>query len=87
MLSASVVRELSDIVGARAVHAGPAELISYSYDGTFQQHVPDLAITRKSEDQIAAIMRVASRERIPVIPRGAGTSLPAARYRCTVAWF
>jgi glycolate oxidase len=75
VISEAVVRELTEIVGPEQVHHGPAELLTYSYDGTFQQHVPDLALTPGSEDEVVGIMRVAARERLPVIPRGAGTSL------------
>ena len=43
MLSEDLLQELATIVGPGQVHAGPAQLITYSYDGTFQQHVPDIA--------------------------------------------
>ena len=75
MLSEEIVRELAAIVGSDQVHGGPAELLAYSYDGTFQQHVPDLVLTPGSEDEVVRIMQVAARERIAVVPRGAGTSL------------
>jgi glycolate oxidase len=75
MISEAIKRELADIVGPDQIHGRPAELLAYSYDGTFQQHVPDLAITPGTEDEVARIMRVAARERVQVIPRGAGTSL------------
>src|SRR5919204_672519 len=75
MLSAEVIRELTAIVGPEQVHAAPAEVLSYSYDGTFQQHVPDLALTPGSEDEVVRIVKVAARERLPLVPRGAGTSL------------
>src|SRR5437764_655404 len=74
-LSETVIAELTEIVGPDQVHGEPAEKLAYSYDGTFQQHVPDLALTPGSEDEVARIMQVAARERLPVVPRGAGSSL------------
>ena len=70
-----ILRELQTIVGAAQIHAGPAELFAYSYDGTFQQARPDFAVTPGSTDEVAAIMRLADEESLSVIPRGAGTSL------------
>ncbi|MBI4496536.1 MAG: FAD-binding oxidoreductase, partial [Chloroflexi bacterium] len=75
MLSDALLRELQAIVGPEHVHAGPAQLITYSYDGTFQQHLPDVAVTPRTTEEVAAIVALAQREGIPVIPRGAGTGL------------
>jgi len=65
VLSPDVIRELSSIVGPDQVHAGPAELLSYSYDGTFQQHIPDLALTPGSENEVIRIVEVVAREPLP----------------------
>jgi glycolate oxidase len=75
VLTDAVLAELRAICGAEHVHVGPAELVTYSYDGTFQQHVPEVAVTAGSDAEVQRIMELASRERIPVVPRGAGTSL------------
>lgn len=75
MLTETVIRELRDIVGADHVHAGPAERLAYSYDGTFQQHIPDVAVSPGTTEEVSRILQLASRERIPVIARGAGTGL------------
>ena len=57
------------------MHAGPAETLAYSYDGTFQQHVPDVAVTPRPRRRSREVVRLAARERMPIVPRGAGTSL------------
>lgn len=75
MLSPNIIRELEDIVGREHVHGAPAQLIAYSYDGTFQQHIPDVAVTPRTTAEVQRIVQVAARERIPIVPRGAGTSL------------
>jgi glycolate oxidase len=70
-----LVHELRGVVDAGYVHDAPSEIISYSYDGTFQQRRPDLAISPASTEEVARIMRIAARERIPIIPRGASSGL------------
>src|SRR5262249_31342995 len=75
MLSDVQVKELRGIVGADQVHAAPGQLIAYSLDGTFAQDPPDVALTPASTDEVAAIVRYAVRERLPLVLRGAGTSL------------
>jgi glycolate oxidase len=74
-LSKLILEELSRIVGPEQVHGGPAQRVAYSFDATFPQDVPDVALTPGCTEEVAAILRVAARERIPVHPRGAGTSL------------
>jgi glycolate oxidase len=70
-----ILRELESISGAVQVHAGPAELFAYSYDGTFQQARPDYVVTPATTDEVSALLGLADREGLSVIPRGAGTSL------------
>ena len=75
MLDEKILEELQAILGADHVHAGPAQLIAYSYDATFAQHRPDVAVTPRTTEEVAAIAALANREGIPIIPRGAGTGL------------
>lgn len=70
-----LLAELRSIAGVEQVHAGPAELFAYSYDGTFQQARPDYVVTPATTDEVSALLELADREDLPVIPRGAGTSL------------
>ncbi len=74
-VSPAALDELTRIVGHAHVHIGPAERIAYSFDATFPQDLPDVAVTPASGDEVAAVLRLAARERIPVHTRGAGTSL------------
>ena len=75
MLSDAQLEEMRRVVGAAQVHAGPAQLIAYSLDGTFAQDPPDVAVTPATTDEVVALMRIAARDGLPVVPRGAGTSL------------
>jgi len=40
-----IVAELKRTVAPGYVHDAPSEIISYSFDGTFQQRRPDLAVS------------------------------------------
>ncbi|MBI4328913.1 MAG: FAD-binding protein, partial [Chloroflexi bacterium] len=71
----SLVRELAKAVGQDAVQAGEASRLVYSYDATFQQRLPDIVVSPTTTEQVQAALRVASRMEVPVITRGAGTSL------------
>ncbi|MBI4307417.1 MAG: FAD-binding protein, partial [Chloroflexi bacterium] len=75
MLNDRILQDLRAIVGEEYVRAGTAQLIAYSYDATFQQAPPDAVVLPRTTEQVAAVLRLANREGIPVIPRGAGTSL------------
>ena len=48
MLPEPILNELRAIVGREQVHSGPAELIAYSYDGTYPQRPPDVVVTPAS---------------------------------------
>ena len=72
---ANVVQELAEIVGKEDLLITPEERLCYGYDGTFRTGVPDFVVRPDCTDQVQRIMRLADRERIAVIPRGAGTGL------------
>lgn len=74
-MNAEIVAELKRLVAPGYVHDAPSEILSYSFDGTFQQRRPDLVISPASTEEVAAIVRVAAREKIPIIARGASSGL------------
>jgi len=75
----AVVEELKAIVGDKHVIRGdPQTLEPYSHDEIADQryaHLPECVVRSDSTQQIADIMKLANRERIPVTPRGAGSGL------------
>ncbi len=75
MLTQPQLDRLRAIVGPQHVLAGPAELLSYSYDASVPQHLPDVAVTPATTEEVAAVMGFAYEQGIPVTSRGAGTSL------------
>lgn len=73
-----IIRELEKIVGASNVLTSPEDLVSYSFDGTFAEHRPDVVVQPVSTGEVSQVMRMADREGIPVVPRGMATGLAAA---------
>ncbi|HLI07495.1 MAG TPA: FAD-linked oxidase C-terminal domain-containing protein [Ktedonobacteraceae bacterium] len=70
-----VVRELSDLLGARYVLHSPYDLMLYEYDASIDRSTPDIVVMPASTEDVAAIVKIAARHRVPVVPRGAGTGL------------
>lgn len=78
MLAATVCQELRRIVGDAWFRDDTETLVSYSYDATpLYQSMPDGVIFPASTEEVAAVMRVCARHRIPVVTRGAGSNLCA----------
>ena len=70
-----LVQELQQIVGKKAVLHEPEELMAFEYDGSIDKHVPDVVVFPSSTEEVSRIMALAHREKVPVVPRGAGTGL------------
>jgi len=75
MISTSVADEFRSIVGDAWFLDTPEDLATYSYDGFLPEFMPDAIIVPGSRDEISSILRVANREKINIIPRGAGTNI------------
>jgi len=71
----AVARELASVVGEAYVFEGPGDVLAYEYDASNFTAVPDLVALPGTADEVAGVVRVASRHRVPVIPRGAGTGV------------
>ena len=69
----SVKNQLTGIVGKQNASDALMDLVSYSYDFSGYRFRPDMAIWPTTTDQVSEILKLAGREKIPVVPRGAGT--------------
>ncbi len=78
MIDKKILKELQTIVGKEYVLTSPEDLVAYSYDGTFAEHRPDAVVQPASTEEVSAVMKVAWREEIPVVPRGMASGLAAA---------
>src|SRR3989441_10640536 len=71
-----VRRELESIVGPGAVLSDADELMVYESDGlTLFRALADFVVFPTSVDHVSAIVKLANRERLPFVARGAGTGL------------
>jgi glycolate oxidase len=75
LIGQSLIKELTKIVGRDNILSEMKDRIAYSYDATLRQAMPDVIVFPRSTADVSAIMKVAHREKIPVVPRGAGTNL------------
>lgn len=75
----AIVEELAGIVGRKYVLYGDEEKLEpFSHDETPDRkyaHMPEAVARPRTAEEIAAIVRLANRERIPVTARGAGSGL------------
>jgi glycolate oxidase len=78
-VTARIVEDLRRIVGERyVIHGDEEKLEPFSHDeipDRHYAHMPEVVVRPGSAEQIAEIMKLANRERIPVTPRGAGSGL------------
>jgi glycolate oxidase len=79
----AIVKELQEILGEKAVISDDAEKLQpYGFDILAllhkKGHTPEAVVKPETREQICAIMKLATRETIPVTPRGAGSGLAGA---------
>ena len=72
-VKSKLVEELEKIVGGEYVSTNKADLYIYSYDLTFAEpNWPDVVVLPQSVEEVRAILRLANKEKIPVVPYVAG---------------
>ncbi|MGD9364771.1 MAG: FAD-linked oxidase C-terminal domain-containing protein [Desulfobacteraceae bacterium] len=71
----SIRKALVEIVGEDNVTDRLIDMVSYAYDSSEHSHRPDCAVWATTTGQVSQILKLANEQRIPVIPRGAGTGL------------
>ena len=78
-LPRGIVEELRAIVGPEGMVAGAQDLMVYECDAyTLEKHLPGVVVLPRTTDQVVAVVQLCARHRLPIIPRGAGTSLSGA---------
>ena len=69
-------RELDGLLGKGAVLSEPDELLVYESDGlTLFRALADFVVFPTSVEQVSAVVKLANRESLPFVARGAGTGL------------
>jgi glycolate oxidase len=74
-MNAKIKQALIDIVGANNYTDDLIDMVSYSYDGSQHKHRPTCAVWPETSQQVSEVLVLANAEKVPVIPRGAGTGL------------
>lgn len=67
--------ELQSIVGPDRVTRDPGELYCYSFDSSYVRGRADYVVRPKSAEEIAEIVKVASKHNVPIVPRGSASGL------------
>jgi glycolate oxidase len=74
-LQATVLEQLRKVVGREHVIDSPHDLRIFERDASIEGAAPDAVVLPATNDEVAAVIKVAAQQRIPVVPRGAGTGL------------
>lgn len=70
---------LADVLGAKSVSTDESTLVCYGsdtnpLDSVSTRNKPDIVVLPRTAEEVATIMKLANSEKMPVTPRGAGTS-------------
>ncbi len=76
-----IITQLQETFGSQKVLTSPIDLVAYSFDGTFAQQLPGVVVLPETNEEVAAVVRLASQYNVPIVARGmasglAGGSLP-----------
>ncbi|HWH69411.1 MAG TPA: FAD-linked oxidase C-terminal domain-containing protein [Candidatus Sulfotelmatobacter sp.] len=75
-LGQNILLELRGLLGAEQVLTDKEDLIPYSFDGTAAlQQMPGCVVFARNTEQVAAILKLATQNKVPVVTRGSGTGL------------
>nr|MDO8110582.1 FAD-binding oxidoreductase [Candidatus Sigynarchaeota archaeon] len=72
-----VKKELTDVLGKENVNDDPVELFAYGFESSFHFSPPALVVRPRSREDVINIVKIAARFKVPLTPRGAGTSFGA----------
>jgi glycolate oxidase len=68
------IEKIEGIVGGENVRKDEIERLCYSRDLSVHEAIPDVIVFAKSSEEVSQILALANEEKIPVTPRGSGTS-------------
>ena len=75
-----IIQKLSEIVGKDNLYTSLEDLYCYTYDASFvkadlKQDLAGVAVYPGDTEEVSQILQLANFEKIPVVPRGAGTNV------------
>jgi glycolate oxidase len=71
----SMLSDLKKIVGDQHVIHSPHDLRIFERDGSIAGALPDAVVLPADRDQVVEVIKLAARNDVPIVPRGAGTGL------------
>lgn len=78
-ISTQLIADLRRIVGTNGVISSRDELLVYECDAfTMERNLPNVVVLPRNTDQVVAVVKRCAAANVPIIPRGAGTSLSGA---------
>ena len=77
MPQSEIVAKLEKIAGKANVLSSPEDLVAYSTDATWLETRPLAIVCADSTEMVSAVLKLANSQRLPVVPRGNGTSISA----------
>src|SRR5881628_2181637 len=78
-LTSEVLHDLRKIVGPENIISNDDELLVYECDAyTLEKHLPGVVVLPQTVEQVVAVVKLCAKRNLPIIPRGAGTSLSGA---------
>ena len=75
MVDKKIIKQLEKYLGEGKVFGRREYLITYSYDATGREFLPDLVVFPDCEEDIRETLKIACAYKIPITPRGAGGGL------------
>lgn len=69
------ISEIKKIIQTGRVLLDESDRYSYAFDASFGTYLPDAVIQTKNVQELAALVKLANQEGIPIYPRGQATSL------------
>ncbi len=69
------ISEIEKIIQTGRVLLDESDRYSYAFDASFGTYLPDAVIQTKNVQELAALVKLANQEGIPIYPRGQSTSL------------
>ncbi|HEY1949004.1 MAG TPA: FAD-linked oxidase C-terminal domain-containing protein [Bryobacteraceae bacterium] len=71
----NAITDLRAALAANAILLDPADRKLYEYDGGVDKSIPDVVVFPRSTKEVAAVVKIAARHKMPIVGRGAGTGL------------
>ena len=69
------IKKLKEIVGEENVRDNKADLYVYASDASVHRKLPDVVVRPRSTNEVQEILKYANKNKIPVVPRGAGSGM------------